>query len=301
MTFFAPFSANAANVASYSYKQVNSTNGVDVTHENAEQYDPLNAPISVTERPPLGTYDFVLEGTPLEQQRTSISSRTTLAASLEVNQPGGADAWKTAEANAETRSSLVDLASVQGAEGMVTVRFDWTVTGTSRIFLDTSDFREVDVTELSTHTILMSTIEGAGGLILDDLRQYPRTNSFNKVYEMTYPAATGGLMFDVQWPAGSQMPVSFDLFTRTNLNVAAGLEKTGFDAELDAEFFNTATLVGVQVIQNGEVLPDARLVSEDGFSYPVPEPGGRMLLLTGVLALVAFRAKRFQGRKVSAT
>ena len=274
--------APAANMASYSYRQVNidsANNFEPVVYEDSD--GPLPEELIAMPTTPNSNYTFDVSA--VQNSSTSLSARAFL--SVSVNQLGNAQLWDTVEANALAEASLVDIAFVQGAQGVPNgeVIFHWVLTGQSRVLLDTTGLNVVGVNEFSARTTLKSTIPGTGETIIDDFIDFPEPISSDELFDVTLPSASGALLFNVPWEGGMEVPVIFDLTTTATVDVS-NLDAAGFDGELDLDFFNTATLQGVDIVDNlGVRIPGATLESVDTFVYPtIPEPSSALLTLIAV-------------------
>jgi hypothetical protein len=293
-----PIVSLAAGTAGYSYRQLNwDALNREVIYEDS--FGPIPAPVSDTVLTPNSQLVFRASG--VQMDPTSLSSKTTLQ--VQANQQGKEEAWVSVQAQATADASLVDLATVEGVVGIPagTVRFHWVVTGSSMLMLDTSGGNLVDVEDLSIVATLQSSIPGASGTLIEEIYEFPDPTSFNRQWSESYEAASGALVFEVPWQAGQELPVFFDLTTTAQLDIT-NQDAGRFLAELDADFGNTAQMLGVDVLDpTGEPIPTARLVSQTGFRYPtVPEPGGLLLLLLGAGASCPFvgtRARRSTRRR----
>lgn len=285
--------AHAAIESSYSFRQVNFSfnTGLDVVHEaNA---GPVPNRLSLPDgRTPNSTYS--LEVDPIPTTFTGLSVRTSV--DVNVDQLNSPEGWRSVEASTAAKTSLIDFGFVQGATGVPggTLVFNWVVTGISDILLDTSNFSVVGVDDLFTWTVLESTIPGRGGVLINDLRHFPGSESNNQRYEQQFVTGSGSIAYEVPWTAGVDQEVFFDLTTRTEMHIT-NTDAQGFIAGLDADYSNTAELLGVDVLdQNGALLPNAQFIlrSTEGGVAPTtapvgtPEPTYTLLLVFGSIPFV---------------
>lgn len=282
--------SRADGTASYSFHQDNfDANFQPVVH--SATVGPVPVPLDATEQTPNSAYAFSVSG--LQKSPTSLSTKASFT--VDVDQSGKTETWSNSKANAIAEASLVDFATVQGVSGAMngTIVFNWVVTGSANLSLDTTPFNIVQVNDLSTSARLDSTIPSVMGPLLDVTHSYPNAISDKENWQRSYGIASDVIILDVPWQSGVQMPVFFDLTSTANLDISM-LDALGFTAGLDIDLENTADLLGVLIFDDaGTKLPEARLVSEGGFVYPtVPEPSALSLLTIGLIFVRSIARRR---------
>jgi hypothetical protein len=289
--------ALAGNMSSYSYRQENLDSANNpVVYEGSD--GPLPIELMAMPTTPNSIYKFDVSA--VQNSYTSLSARAFV--SVSVNQLGGSDElWDTVEASALAEAALTDVAFVQGVEDVPNgeVIFQWVLTGQSGLLLDTRGPNLVGVNEFSARTTLTSTIPGKDETIIDEFIDFPNSTSSNTLFQQTLPSASGALLFHVPWEAGQEVPVNFDLSASATMDIS-NLDAAGFIGELDLDFFNTATMQGVEIVDNSGVrIPGATLESVDGFVYPaLPEPNSGLLTLMAV-GLLGHGLRVMSGRRAA--
>ena len=185
------------------------------------------------------------------------------------------DGWFSSQARAFSSSQLVDTAIVEGLRaGEVggVVEFLWNVTGASTINVDPklrSDAYKIN--ELFA-TAFFNTLEEAAvpELLVNNQSQPPvGTSSVQSVQPGFFEPVT----VPVDWLVGEELAVFFELQTNARLGVD-NLDAAGFEATIDSDFSNTATLTEIRIYDDqGNLLPDAYIRSSDGFIYDPADAG----------------------------
>ena len=272
------------NQVSYSYEQRNSLDGTTITHSGS--IDPTPLPVGVTEMVPNGNYVFNLNALPA----TYTELATHVRIDVDIDQVED-EAWDRVMAQANALASLETLALVQdfGTANGGLVQFNWIVTGSSHIHLDTTGFNQVGVTDLSTTAVLTSSQPG-GGLPMTVVHEFPSSASNDEVFDEMLPTASDVIQYFVPWSPNTQIPVFFEMSTAARMEIR-NFDAGKFDALLDADYSNTSTLESVIILDDdGAEIVGATLVAEDGFVFPsIPEPSNSLMTLVG---LVAFLRRR---------
>lgn len=228
--------------------------------------------IERTVRLPNATYRFDLQASSSDVYE--LKSKTRIEVDIDgraVNGNSG-DGWDRTSVRASSASQLIDTAIVDGINGQLGgfVEFLWDVSGASLINLDPKlrgdGYR---INELFTTALFNPLEDGAvPELLLNDQSRPP-------LGTQSIDSAVGGfiepVVLAVDWIAGEELDVFFELQTSATLGVQ-NLDAAGFEAVLESDFSNTATLTEVLVYDDqGNLIPGAYLVGEGDFIY---DPAG---------------------------
>ena len=282
-----------ANESSYSFRQENlDSNGNSIVHEKT--VDPVPMDLIATEVTPNSSYQFQVES--LQPDFTSLATRTSIQVAVD-GAAAAAEFFQEVEAHASASASLIDEALVEGVSGIPggSIRFSWLVAGTQQLNLDTTGFQTLGVSKMQVSAKLESTLPDLPFLLLDDVRSFPDAISNNQNFEQLDEVSTEALEFQVPWIGGELVPIAFDLTTSADFAVS-NLDASGFEAMLTSDFYNTAVLSSVEVLdQNQNPLPEASFFSPStGFYYVrgVPEPSSLTLAGAGLCLMLARRRAR---------
>lgn len=234
--------------------------------------DEVPGDIQRTIRLPNATYRFDLQAS--SSNVYELKSKTRIEVDIDgraVNGNSG-DGWFQTRARASSASQLIDTAIVEGLSGQVGgfVEFLWDVSGGSLINLDPKlrgdGYR---INELFT-TALFNPLEDSAvpELLLNDQSQPP-------LGTQSIDSAVAGfiepVVLAVDWFAGEELDVFFELQTSASIGVQ-NLDAAGFEAVVESDFSNTATLKEILIYDDqGNLIPGAYLVGEGDFIY---DPAG---------------------------
>ncbi len=226
------------------------------------------------------------------------------SAKVEVNiDARGTDlGWNNVSASSRAVAGLIATACIQGVPGQVGgyVEFLWAVTGSSAISLDPVLSGDAYVINELSSIAIFNPSEGDGTALEVFIDEQGGIGAGPSV-DSAVPAVFGPQTFVVDWFAGEEFDVYFELATVARLDVGH-VDAAGFNASVDADFSNTAILQQIQIFNNdGELLPNAIMRSADpsgnGPVYmnvvSVPEPS---VALVGLLLATVLSGQRFWQR-----
>ncbi|MEZ6115417.1 MAG: hypothetical protein R3C28_02420 [Pirellulaceae bacterium] len=187
------------------------------------------------------------------------------------------------DAYAYSQSSITDSVQVTNVPGTVAggeLIFAWALDGDSSISASVpSGINGLSVTLNNLASTVRLTSSVSMTPIADetiDVPSAPFSLAAGNNFSDSFSATTGTTIIPVPygWTAGN-VNVDFTLVSEVHLN-ATNNGASGLNADLLADYYNTATLIGVVIKdQNGNVLPDAVLTGTN-FTYntitAVPEP-----------------------------
>ena len=276
-----------------SYEQVVSTN--TGTQTLTDGVGPIPADLDVSFNTANAEYRFetnVSGSTPFEL-------RSQAKLEVDIDARGSELGWNSVSASARAVGGLVDTAIIDGVPGQAGgfIEFLWSVTGISTIELDPQIASDAYfINELSTVAILNPS-EG-GGDSVEVFRDEPSVPPGTTSVSSLVPGFFSQQVFAVDWFAGQDFDVFFELATTSRLDVT-NLDAAGFEAVVDADFTNTGTLQEIRIFDNaGNLLPGATLTSTDPLgpdyaSLIVPEPAsGASLAFLFVMVACGVRIRR---------
>ena len=254
----------------------------------------------------LGSTDYMLDGGPVptdlkEQRTTPISTYTfdvrtvptsptelkaAVGFTVDIDQRGSTGvSWNSVKVNATAKSSFVDTVIVEGVPNGSSgvVHLTWAVSGFSDILLERKEASAIFVRDVSTVGLLTSSVpSNVPSLFVNDPADDVAVGSQNPKIESHVPETTGLQSFVIDWSAGSQFLIDFDLTIDASMEVL-NIDAAGFTADVEADFSNTATLAFLEFFDDeGNEIPGATLVGEGDFLYvadptAVPEPSPPLL------------------------
>ena len=256
LLFTSQLSAGIAVRSEYSYEQT----GV-LSFEGGEA---IVGDIDRTVRLPNATYDFDLVASSPNIYELKSQARIDIDIDGRAINGNSGDGWESVRARASSSSQLIDTGFVEGFDGQIGgfVEFLWDITGSSTISLDPKLRSDAYVVNELFTTAFFNTIDenAVPELLLNDQSRPPLgTSSVDSVQGGFIPPVS----IFVDWLVGEELDVFFELQTSAAIGVQ-NLDAAGFEATLDADFSNTATLREVRIFDNdGNLIPDAFFRGED--------------------------------------
>ena len=244
----------------------------------------------------------VMARSSLDNATPDLSTQAELAFSVDPNSPSN-DLWTDVDAEVRSEAIMIDTATIQkgsytGTSG--TLLFHWSVDGESSISA-TSHVGTSAVEEMSSSVLLTSTLPGAGEILNVELdHDAPNTKFLAGGTSFSIGPlglSTGTMLFAADWTAAA-VNVEFTLHSVVRLKASTN-DSDHFDANLVSDFYSTATLDAVSILDDqGNWIPDATMTSTDGsntYTYSniqaVPEPSAFLLLLVAVCGVGAWRIR----------
>ena len=192
-----------------------------------------------------------------------------------------------------SRSGFAEINGLSATNDVGYVRFDWAVTGTSSLSLESL---QVSVQDAVSVAILR---EGGNQSTPDSFAHFAPTGpSFNDLALANLQAESFLVPVDVLQLSAGGVPLieyDFELAVETRLDVTNVGNLGNFEALFDADFSNTATLFNVTVLDStGAPIPDAyvtdSVTGQSIVASSVPEPSaGLILILSGCVGFLRRR------------
>lgn len=253
--------------------------------------------IERTVRLPNATYTFDLGGASDDVYQLKSKTRFEVDIDGRAIDGNSGDGWDSTQVTASHSAQLVDTAFVEGVQGQTGgfIEFFWDITGGSTILVDPKLAGDAyRINELFTTTFFNTLEENAAPELLINDQSNPGLGQ--TVVDSRVEGFFEPVVVAVDWLVGEEIDVFFELKTAAALGIM-NLDAAGFEATLETDFSNTATMMAINIYdENGDLLEDARLVGEGGFVYDppgvaIPEPSSAAILL-GVGCLFAARRRR---------
>ena len=259
--------------------------------------------------PPGSTYVYSPDTLP--GSFTELKSQASLTFTYDPDLIGDGDnAWFETQASVTETNTLTDLVSVQGAENVSGgwLQFYWNVDGQQTLSFNMPNAGSVQasVFDASAEISGFATIDGddyplQGGF--DTFTSLLDNNSSPLTGGTSYSATSGPIFSDfstiVPWTGGSNVTVNFTLSSTVELELTGNGETPAFTADLQSDFSNTATIVGVAVLDSQmSLIPGATAfsITNESTYAAVPEPSSALCLLIAAFFGVGVRYRRSRGK-----
>ncbi|MCA9199936.1 MAG: hypothetical protein KDA87_20490 [Planctomycetales bacterium] len=290
--FLFPLKSDADMVANGWDYSVTSAGSIPLT----DSQDSSSAIDNTVASLPIGTNSlrFIADGNQSSVSTHELKAMAQLIANISVSDGTSF----SVDARAYSESTITDSVEVTNFPGTVTggeLIFAWALDGNSSISASVpSGMTGLGVTLNNLASTVQLTSSVSMTPIADetiDVPSAPFSLAAGSSFSDSFSATTGTTIIPVPfgWTAG-EFNVDFTLVSEVHLN-ATNNGASGLSADLLADYYNTATLIGVIIKdQNGNVLPDAVLTGTN-FTYntitAVPEPSafwfGALVVLGGAV------------------